>query len=54
MNDYLTLAAIMLFWVITLAAAFSFGRVRGYDAAQDDFYWARWIIRRHQNRSRKF
>jgi len=50
MTDYLIIIGITALWALTIIGAYASGRVRGHQAAQEEMRWARWLLRREENR----
>jgi hypothetical protein len=43
-----------LMWACSLVLSYGVGWLRGYDVADDNHRWSRWLIKREQNRSVRF
>jgi hypothetical protein len=52
--DYVLVACFVALWALTTLLAFGMGWVRGYDAAEAEHKWSRWILRQYENRSIRF
>jgi hypothetical protein len=52
--DYLAVLFVVALWALTLALSWSFGWLRGYDAADENHRWSRWLLRQYTNRSVRF
>jgi len=50
MTDYLTIIALTALWALTVLGAYASGRIRGHQAAQEEMRWAKWMLRKDENR----
>lgn len=52
--DYLLVGFVTCLWLLTLTLAWGLGWVRGYDTAEENSKWSRWLLRQYENRSIRF
>jgi hypothetical protein len=52
--DYFAVLFVVALWGLTLALSWSCGWLRGYDTAEENQRWSKWLLRQYTNRSIRF
>ena len=52
--DYFLVVLLAVMWLSTVIGAYSSGWMNGYDKAQAQHRWSRWLLRKYENRSVRF
>lgn len=52
--DYFIVVLLAAMWLASVIGAFSAGWITGFDKAEAQHKWSRWILRQYENRSIRF
>jgi hypothetical protein len=52
--DYFIVVLLAAMWLASVIGAFSAGWITGFDKAESQHKWSRWVLRQYENRSIRF